>query len=205
MRDAIDVPTEKACSTCKKIKPSADFHSNRGAISGLMSQCKACITAYRSKHAEKVHQRNLANYKKNIEWNRRRAREWRERNIDKAKAKDKKRRMQNPHLSQFYYSRNPDKYRAYVHNRNARLTRIGGHFTDKDVAHMQHIQQGHCCYCGRIVPLTIEHIIPVTRDGTSNDPWNLALACGPCNSSKGDKLLEEWIAAGRWFDPPSNI
>ena len=99
------------------------------------------------------------------------------------------------------YTLYPDRYRAYNHKRRARIALIGGFFTDKDIAHMRAIQQGHCCYCGRVgLPLEIEHVIPVTREGSSNDPWNLALACKSCNSSKCDRTIEEWIIAGRWFD-----
>ena len=95
-------------------------------------------------------------------------------------------------------SKHADRIRASNHKRRARLASIPGHFTYKDIAHITAIQQGHCCYCGRAgVKLTIEHIIPITREGTSNDPWNICLACRNCNSSKSNRLLEEWV--DRWY------
>lgn len=49
-----------------------------------------------------------------------------------------------------------------------------------------------CAYCEAVEgPFEIDHIVPVTRGG-SNDPSNLCVACKPCNSSKGDRLLSEW-------------
>ena len=47
-----------------------------------------------------------------------------------------------------------------------------------------------CQYCGATNDLTIDHIIPKCRGG--KDSWeNLVVACGPCNTKKGDKPLEQ--------------
>lgn len=50
-----------------------------------------------------------------------------------------------------------------------------------------------CRYCGedRVI-LHCDHMVPVSRGG-SNDESNLVAACGSCNSSKGAKLLSEWL------------
>jgi hypothetical protein len=49
-----------------------------------------------------------------------------------------------------------------------------------------------CAYCEDTDgPFQIDHIVPVTRGG-SNEIGNLCVACKPCNSSKGDRLLSEW-------------
>jgi len=54
-------------------------------------------------------------------------------------------------------------------------------------------RDGHICtYCkDEDGPFEVDHIVPVTRGG-SNEPANLCVACKPCNSSKGDRLLSEW-------------
>ena len=50
-----------------------------------------------------------------------------------------------------------------------------------------------CAYCGAVdVPLQIEHIIPKARGG-SNRFSNLTLACEPCNTEKGARLVEEFL------------
>jgi 5-methylcytosine-specific restriction endonuclease McrA len=44
-----------------------------------------------------------------------------------------------------------------------------------------------CCYCKNVfivAQLTIEHIIPLSWNGT-NDADNVALACKPCNHARG--------------------
>ncbi|HYG39793.1 MAG TPA: HNH endonuclease [Cytophagales bacterium] len=47
-----------------------------------------------------------------------------------------------------------------------------------------------CQYCGSPDNLTLDHVIPKSRGGSSN--WdNLITACKSCNSKKGDYIPEE--------------
>jgi len=47
-----------------------------------------------------------------------------------------------------------------------------------------------CQYCGSPDNLTLDHVIPKSRGGSSN--WdNLITACKTCNSKKGDYIPEE--------------
>ncbi len=49
-----------------------------------------------------------------------------------------------------------------------------------------------CVYCDcESGPFHIDHILPASRGG-GDAPSNLALACAPCNISKGAKTPEEW-------------
>ena len=51
-----------------------------------------------------------------------------------------------------------------------------------------------CVYCLNPVEFgndSLDHIIPLSRDGT-NKKENLTIACCKCNCSKGTKLLTEW-------------
>lgn len=52
---------------------------------------------------------------------------------------------------------------------------------------------GHCAYCGKESKLTLDHIIPLSKGGTHSKN-NVVPACYHCNSSKGNKTLEEWNA-----------
>lgn len=50
-----------------------------------------------------------------------------------------------------------------------------------------------CNYCGAHgVALECDHVHPVALGGDSEDD-NLVTACLPCNRSKRDKKLEEWV------------
>ena len=47
----------------------------------------------------------------------------------------------------------------------------------------------HCAYCGKHAT-TVDHVLPVSRGGTSS--WlNTVAACSPCNNKKGNKTLQE--------------
>lgn len=64
-----------------------------------------------------------------------------------------------------------------------------------DVSRDEIIQRdGQACYlCGKeisIHAITLDHIVPLSRGGT-HTPLNVRVACQPCNSRKGKKLLSE--------------
>ena len=57
-----------------------------------------------------------------------------------------------------------------------------------------HARHGHTCvYCGSTdEPLEVDHLFPVAKGGTDDDS-NLVCSCKPCNRSKSDKTLKEWV------------
>ncbi len=52
-------------------------------------------------------------------------------------------------------------------------------------------RDGHrCVYCGSANKLTLDHVVPRSRGGTS--VWeNVVTSCAPCNLRKGNRLPEE--------------
>lgn len=48
-----------------------------------------------------------------------------------------------------------------------------------------------CSVCWDVGSLHLDHIVPKSRGGL-NDYTNYQLLCGPCNSSKNDRDMEEW-------------
>ena len=61
------------------------------------------------------------------------------------------------------------------------------------------LQESKCNGCGMLFPfrnMTIDHIIPRSKGGT-DDPDNLQLLCGACNSTKGNRTQDELIASLR--------
>lgn len=57
-------------------------------------------------------------------------------------------------------------------------------------------RDGHrCVYCGCAEqPLVMEHRTPITRGG-SDDPGNVATACGWCDQHKGQMTDHEYLAS----------
>jgi 5-methylcytosine-specific restriction endonuclease McrA len=58
-----------------------------------------------------------------------------------------------------------------------------------------------CRYCGGYENLVLDHVIPLSRDG-SDDDENLVTACWSCNSRKSDRTPEE---AGMVLQPVSVV
>ena len=59
-----------------------------------------------------------------------------------------------------------------------------------------------CQYCGTSKDLTLDHVLPKSRNGKST--WsNLVAACKPCNSKKGDYLPHEagFVLRNKPFKP----
>jgi hypothetical protein len=70
---------------------------------------------------------------------------------------------------------------------------------NKNVEELVKQRDKNCIYCGisftnsattRKTRASWEHI---TNDIRINGPDNIALCCGSCNSSKGSKLLRDWL------------
>jgi hypothetical protein len=49
-----------------------------------------------------------------------------------------------------------------------------------------------CVYCGSMGDLTTDHLVPRSRGGDESAD-NVVLACQPCNVSRGDKGIFEWL------------
>jgi 5-methylcytosine-specific restriction endonuclease McrA len=96
-----------------------------------------------------------------------------------------------------YRRRNPDVALAQKHRRKARIANNGGRgISAADIRDMRIAQDHKCAYCQRTVPLTLDHIIPVSRGGM-HDPENACMACGPCNYQKQGRTPDEWT--NRWY------
>jgi hypothetical protein len=71
-------------------------------------------------------------------------------------------------------------------------TRIAWDLMRSEIGPLIYARDGYkCTYCGSKKDLSVDHIVPVSRGG-SNENDNLVTACRSCNSSKGDKMLNEW-------------
>lgn len=93
---------------------------------------------------------------------------------------------------------NPDVVRAIQIAKRARKINAEGRYTKSDIVVLLKKQHNQClCETSfNVTPYTVDHIVPLSRNG-SNWPSNLQLLCLSCNDSKGTKLMCEWVVPMR--------
>lgn len=88
-----------------------------------------------------------------------------------------------------YRKRNQALYNAFGQKRRTAKTKAGGSFTIQEWVALCKKYDYRCLCCNRRRKLTADHVIPVSKGGTSNID-NIQPLCGPCNSSKRDKTID---------------
>lgn len=68
----------------------------------------------------------------------------------------------------------------------------GGEYSEAEWQLVLWIYQHKCAYCRNSVPLCVDHVVPVSKGGNSFIE-NLVPACRPCNASKGNRDVDEWL------------
>lgn len=171
-------------------------------------QCRACTHDRRSTEAqERKLARSRAYHREHRDRLNAYAAKWRARNADRFEARCRAWYARNREIvkaknaARFreQYALDPSPWRAAKAKRRAHKKRAGGTHTAADLRRQYVVQSGHCFWCdvGLGVRYHVDHLIPLSRPGTSNDPWNIVLACAPCNLSKNAKLPLDW-APRRW-------
>jgi hypothetical protein len=200
----------KFCNGCKQELPRSAFwlRPEKGP-NALRSRCKECMNKQLKDWAQtpngiEYFTRKEASLKRK-EQKRICHKEYRNTAEYKVRRKERRQQAQNVAKEQaYYYSdqgrqvrlkalrkyRKTDKGRmaSRINSHNRRT--LGGEFSKADIDRQLIAQKKRCYYCCELfsitLPYTVEHIIAVSRGGT-NDPYNLLLACGRCNSSKRNK------------------
>jgi 5-methylcytosine-specific restriction endonuclease McrA len=71
------------------------------------------------------------------------------------------------------------------HKERARKAGVAYDATPDECYRIKRKQKGRCCYCKHFAPLTLEHIIPISKGG-GHTAKNIAFACDRCNNKKGN-------------------
>lgn len=110
---------------------------------------------------------------------------WFEENKDhRRKYKKEYRRTHKEEIAE-YRKKNPDRNKSYKQNRRTKQSGAGGSFTAKEWSDLCKKYKHRCLCCWRRRKLTADHVIPVSKGGSSNIS-NIQPLCGPCNSRKHD-------------------
>ena len=133
------------------------------------------------------------------------AKAWRQNNKDKEFERGRARRERDREKiyenNRRWKKENPVKIGALKHRRETRKTEAGGSYTAAEWNALVEHYGGKCLCCGRDnVALTVDHITPVAKGGTSNID-NLQPLCLSCNSSKGTQIIDYRpdTGLGRWI------
>lgn len=149
----------KRCSKCQELKTFDEFYRQAQNKDGLFGHCKAC------------HKINNEMYRKN---NPGYDREWRKNNPDRKRE-----------LLREWQRNNRDRMHGYDHARRAKAANA---FTDCQSFSQVLIRSIYksCLRCGSPDELEIDHVVPLSKGGTST-LGNYQVLCRSCNASKNNR------------------
>jgi 5-methylcytosine-specific restriction endonuclease McrA len=213
------------CRACSSLKRHGYYEIHKEETLAQSSQWKRENKERRKKTSRQwydsnratILERGRAAYHAAPDYQRERKQRYKEANreilIEKRRLNHVKNQERDNQLNREWYARNKDVHReagrqwrknnreqsrACINRYRARKVSAPGSYSADDVKLQYAAQRGKCWWCGKKVGTTyhVDHVIPLRRGGT-NYPENIVIACPPCNSSKRDKLPQEW--AGRLF------
>lgn len=184
------VVRSKTCSKCEQTKPAEDFPKRKTSKDGLHGWCRLCYRAYYSaasrKWREENRERTRANRRRAYHANREKWLQWK-RDWDTANRELVNERAREAQRRTYATPEGKARMLEHKHRRRARV----GQVTPELRAYVQSLYSLPCSYCGADENITVDHVIPLSRGG-KHEIENLVPACKSCNSSKHDKLLDEW-------------
>jgi 5-methylcytosine-specific restriction endonuclease McrA len=204
-RGQIRVVDTKRCSRCGVEKLASDFIAQRNRADGLCPYCNDC---YRIVRREKVIKsidydslptdkecaacrtiKPISEFTRNKgmyygidpyckQCKRPIYRKWQDANREKVRA-----------YVRAWAARNIVARKVNHQRRRARKKLAPGSFTKAEWQALCTWFYNRCLRCGGEGPLTIDHVIPISKGGP-NTIDNLQPLCGPCNSSKNDNTID---------------
>lgn len=168
---------EKCCTGCQQVKPLTCFDKGGNSNDGRMPRCKGCRKAERVPNKAKRAAYNAAH-----------------REVHSAKQRE--RRARNPeHHNVWYRAWYAGKGRPIMRANNSKRRALKkgsqGSYTAHEWKQLCEQHGNTCARCGCSGPLTVDHIVPLTKGG-SNFLSNLQPLCRPCNSSKGNREVVDY-------------
>ena len=126
------------------------------------------------------------------DYNRERGRKYRADNIESERARSIKYRTEHAvecgKRTRTWSRLHPEKIIAYKHKRKA-LEHSGGEFSAIQWKELCERFYYKCVSCGESKPLTVDHIVPLSKGGT-NDIENIQPLCLSCNSRKHTNTID---------------
>lgn len=171
----------KTCFHCRVEKPLSSFYTDNSRPDGKRPRCKECEKLYINREARRAYEK-----------------QYREKNKDRRRDIVKRSMLKNKqhHLEQRRaYLATPQgraMYRKQTQTRYALKKAAFVEVVDPQEVYVD--QLGRCYLCGSrgyFRHMELDHIQPFALGGL-HERSNCAIACLPCNRSKGAKPLEEY-------------
>jgi 5-methylcytosine-specific restriction endonuclease McrA len=196
----------KVCSKCGLEKHESSFGHTRYNKSGLKAQCKACAVLYqqgpasrqraklyresergrikartRNNKYKKIHRDQMTDYQKQY-----RQSDIGLRGVIKYRQSDKHKTA----VAKYY--RSPKGKLLQIRRREAERA-IDTVLSSQDIAKLYELFKAKCFNCGSTERLCIDHCKPLSK-GFGLSLQNATLLCKSCNSSKHNKMPEEFYS-----------
>lgn len=160
----------KFCPDCSTEKPMSEFYGvDRGHVD---CRCKPCRKAYAQKWKQE---------------NRERSRELARDYQNRSKDRNKERRNE---MARIRNANNPAKALAKKARRKAYKLKLQGNFTPDEWIALCSKYGNRCLKCQSSALLTVDHIIPISKVGSTNLISNIQPLCHSCNSGKCDRTVD---------------
>jgi 5-methylcytosine-specific restriction endonuclease McrA len=118
---------------------------------------------------------------------------WKHAHPEKTLEYDRRRRLVSPEKirenSRKWRKKNKYYIKAAIAKRRTMKTKAGGSFTSAEWNALCKKYKNKCLRCKKRRKLTADHVMPVSKGGTSNIS-NIQPLCGPCNSKKGTSCTD---------------
>ena len=186
----------------RRLNPEKVRVANRNWAKSNPEKSKAQRRRHYLKHKVKILERTGKRAKEKRSECRETARRWRAKNPEKVRAYSRKWRETNSNVAREnvrkWAARNLEWGRLKTQRRRAAKLNTGlNQVRAEDLVEIFELWHYNCAYCllpQELLPatLTVDHVIPLSRGG-AHSVENIVPACGYCNSSKGSKLVSEWL------------
>lgn len=191
---AVDAPT-KTCGECGEAKEKVgNFYVKTDSADGFESVCKVCRLNY---FGTRRNDPLVREYNK----------EWQKQHNKKPEVRNRKKLLQRIRIrrpdvkldmarrQREWVKANPEKNAINTRRYRHRKLALEGYHTYEELEDILVEQLGKCVYCGTSLlhGYSVDHIIPITMEGSTDFAYNIQLLCKSCNSSKNNKTHEEYI------------
>lgn len=163
---------DKTCTQCGQTKPVEEFAKHRvrkDGSQGYAAYCKRCDA-----------DRARRTYEKNSKVILERQAKYRSENKEAIREQKSE-----------YYQNNKEIFLGHSRTRRARKAQVNERFTPEDKAFTLKVFQGQCFKCGSTEKLSMDHHLPLSK-GHALTRDNAVVLCLSCNSSKGNRPLEDF-------------